>query len=89
MSSSLDVIYSDEYFTEGSLDPAQQQDSYTRVSARLGVEDSDGTWDVSLIGRNLTEEEVLDVSQPWFGYNLGYIGAPRTFTIQATYRFGD
>jgi outer membrane receptor protein involved in Fe transport len=85
----LTAYYSDEYFTEGSLDPAQEQDSYTRVSGRLGVEASDGKWDVSVIGRNLTEEEVLDVSQPWFGYNLGYIGAPRTITIQANYRFGN
>ena len=85
----LTAYYSDEYFTEGSLDPAQEQDSYTRVSGRLGVEASDGKWDVSVIGRNLTEEEVLDVSQPWFGYNLGYIGAPRTITVQATYRFGN
>jgi hypothetical protein len=40
-----------------------------------------------VIGRNLTEEAVLNVTQPLFGYYLGYIGAPRTVTVQATYRF--
>ena len=83
------AAYSDEYYTDGTLDPAAEQDSYTRVSARLGLESSDGKWDVSVIGRNLTEEEVLDVTQPLFGYYLGYLGAPRTITIQGTYRFGN
>jgi len=84
----LTAAYSDAYFTDGTLDPVGEQDSYTRVSARLGVEAADGKWDVSVIGRNLTEEKVLDVTQPIFGYYLGYIGAPRTIAVQATYRFG-
>ena len=85
----LTAAYSGDYYTDGTLDPVAEQDAYTRVSARLGIEDAQGKWDVSVIGRNLTEEEVLDVTQPLFGYYLGYIGAPRTITIQGTYRFGD
>ena len=83
------AAYSDDYYTDGTLDPVGEQDSYTRISARLGIGAQDGKWDVSVIGRNLTEEEVLDVSQPLFGYYLGYLGAPRTVTVQATYRFGS
>ncbi|MFK8049476.1 MAG: TonB-dependent receptor [Halioglobus sp.] len=85
----LTAAYSDEYFTDGALDPVGEQDSYTRISARLGVEAADGKWSVSVIGRNLTEEEVLDVTQPLFGYYLGYLGAPRTVAIQGTYHFGS
>jgi len=81
------VAYTDEYFTDGTLDPVALQDSFTRVSASIGLSQADGRWDVSVIGRNLTEEAVLNVTQPLFGYYLGYIGAPRTVTVQATYRF--
>ena len=53
------------------------------------IEAADGRWSLAVIGRNLTEEEVLNVTQPLFGYYLGYIGAPRTITVQGTYRFGN
>jgi iron complex outermembrane recepter protein len=88
LTGNVTASYSDSYYTEGTLDPVGEQDSYTRLSARVGIGASDGRWDVSVIGRNLTEEEVLDVSQPLFGYYLGYLGAPRTVAVQATYRFG-
>lgn len=88
LTGNVTAAYSDEYYTDGTLDPVGVQDSYTRVSARVGIGAEDGKWDISVIGRNLTEEEVLDVSQPLFGYYLGYLGAPRTIAVQATYRFG-
>lgn len=81
------VSYTDEYYTDGTLDEVAKQDSYSMVSARIGVEAADGRWSLTAIGRNLGEEAVLDVTQPLFGYYLGYIGAPRTVTVQATYRF--
>lgn len=83
----LTVSYTDDYYTDGTLDEAGKQDSYNMVSARLGIEASDGRWSLTAIGRNLTDEAVLDVTQPLFGYYLGYIGAPRTMTLQASYRY--
>lgn len=83
------AAYSDSYYTDGTLDPVAEQDSYTRISARAGIEAADGKWSLAVIGRNLTEEEVIDVTQPLFGWYLGYIGAPRTITVQGTYRFGN
>jgi len=81
------VTYSDEYFTDGALNPVGLQDSWTKVSARLGLESADDSWSLALIGKNLTEEAVLNTTQPLAGRFLGYIGAPRTVTLQGTYRF--
>jgi hypothetical protein len=43
---------------------------------------------LTLIGKNLTDEAILDVTQPLFGYYLGYTNMPRTVTLQGTYNFG-
>ncbi len=55
----LDVYYTDEYFVAPTLDPKQKQESYYKVNGRLGVSDADGSWDVSLIGKNLFNEQIL------------------------------
>ena len=39
--------------------PKQKQQSYYKVNGRLGVGDADGSWDVSLIGKNLFNEQIL------------------------------
>lgn len=83
----LDLYYSDEYFTDGSLDPVGLQDAYTTVNARIGVAAADDSWSVTLIGKNLTEEEVLTATQPLMGTYLGFINKPRTIALQGVYRF--
>ena len=85
----LTGAFSDEYSTDTALDSNGLQDSFWRVNARLGLQANDGKWSVSLIGRNLTDEAVLNVTQPFLGLYLGYIAAPRTVAVQATYRLGD
>jgi len=90
--SSLEIIgginmgYSDDYFTEGSIDPAAVQGSYTRWDARIGIAQAGGKWSVAVIGKNLSNEVVNSFTQPLVG-NIGYIGAPRTITLQGIYSF--
>lgn len=55
----LDLYHTGEYFVAPTLDPKQKQDAYVKVNGRLGVGDADGSWDVSLIGKNLFNEQVL------------------------------
>jgi outer membrane receptor protein involved in Fe transport len=81
--------YSTEYFTDGTLDPFAIQDSYSKLSGRIGIAATDGQWSLTLIGKNLTDEAILDVTQPLFGYYLGYTNMPRTVTLQGTYHFGN
>ncbi len=84
----LDVAASDGYFTDGTLDPHARQEAWTRISARLGVTTADRRWTVALIGRNLTDEAVLESSQG-FGdtHFLGYLAPPRSIHLQTSYRF--
>jgi outer membrane receptor protein involved in Fe transport len=85
----LGVAFSDEYTTDGSLDPAGLQDSWTKVNARFGVADANDRWSLAIVGRNLTEEDVLSTTQPFGTYFLGYLEPPRTILLQGSYRFGD
>jgi outer membrane receptor protein involved in Fe transport len=54
---SYDAIYMDDYKAGGR--PETLQDSHWKHNARLGVFHADGTWDVTVIGRNLGNELTL------------------------------
>ncbi len=91
----MDIVYSSEYNPSQNLDPNVEQDGYTKLNLRLSLSDIDDTWEVSLLGKNLTDEEVItyvndtplagSLSQS-IGY-YGFIEPPRTLAIQGTYRF--
>ncbi|MFK7888514.1 MAG: TonB-dependent receptor [Gammaproteobacteria bacterium] len=84
----LDIAFSDSYFTNPTLEPTAEQDSWTMINARVGVAAEDDTWAVTLIGRNLGDEVVLNYSEPLVT-TIGYIRPPMTLTLQGTYRFGQ
>ncbi|MDZ4729656.1 MAG: TonB-dependent receptor [Xanthomonadales bacterium] len=86
--SGVQVSFSDEYFTNPTLDPIGLQDGWTRVDLRLGVAAADDLWSVMLIGRNITDEAVLGGSTTLLGYAVGYLEPPRTVLIEGRYRFG-
>ena len=83
----VNVAYSDDYFTNGTLDPVAVQDAYTKIDARIGIGGADGTWNLSLVGKNLTEEVVNDFTEAFLGVYRGYIQEPRTVWVQGRYRF--
>ncbi len=85
----LVVSFSDKYFTEGSIDPAGLQDSWTKVDARIGIASSDDKWRLSFRGRNLTDELTTNSYQFFVGNRLAFLSPPRTFTFEAEYRFGQ
>ncbi|WP_068545455.1 TonB-dependent receptor [Thalassotalea crassostreae] len=87
---SASVIYSDEYYTDGLNSDIGTQDAYTKINAQIGLESVNNTWAVRVIGRNLTDEAVLTTSQSLMGFgagHAGYLAAPRTVTVQGTYKF--
>jgi outer membrane receptor protein involved in Fe transport len=94
---SVDFLYSDEYLWNATLDPRNVQDSYWKINARIALSSTADTWEVALIGNNLTDEEIVS-----YGGNLPLAGTltrntgmayyafterPRTYSLQATYRF--
>ena len=75
-----------------TLNPDIEQEAYTKVNARLALEAEQ--WTLALVGKNLTDEDVTSFASdtPLSGTlkapsYTGYMERPRTFAIQATYRF--
>ncbi|ROR98718.1 outer membrane receptor protein involved in Fe transport [Sinobacterium caligoides] len=90
----LDLLFKDSYYTAGNLEEDTKQGAYTMINARLGIGAEDGSWDVALVGKNLSDREVVSYSADTplattFGYKsqYGFVEAPRTVALQGGYRF--
>ncbi|MEX2150598.1 MAG: TonB-dependent receptor [Steroidobacteraceae bacterium] len=89
-----DVYHSDQYFVAPTLDPKQIQESYYKVNGRVGISDQDGSWDVSIIGKNLFNEQILPYGNVTplanqFGAfsSWRFVERGSTVALQATLRF--
>lgn len=89
-----DVYYTDQYFVAPTLDPKQKQESYYKVNARLGIGSQSGSWDLSLIGKNVTDEQILPYGNvtplaSLFGAfsSWRFVEPGRSVAIQGTVRF--
>lgn len=87
----LDTFYSDNYFTAADLDPVYaSQDAYTRVNMRISIADPDAGWELAVIGKNITDEDVStnNNDQPLVpGNGFTSLQPPRTVAVQASYSF--
>ena len=89
----LDVFHTSEYDASATYDPALVQDSYTKMDLRVALRTE--TWEVALLGKNLTDEQVLmfggdtPLAGSSFGAksNYSFFGQGRTLTLQAAYNF--
>jgi len=66
-----------------------QVDALTTVNGRIGLIDAnDGSWEVFLWGRNLTDEgQYVDYLRDFFGSLAATAMTPRTYGVSATYHF--
>lgn len=93
----VDFIYSDDYLASPTLDPNLEQDSYTKVNMRVSVGGADGMWDVALVGKNLTDEEVVSfgntaplsttLTSNTGAVYYGFYDRPSSVALQGTLRF--
>ncbi len=87
----LNFNYSDEYFVAADLDPAiALQESFFKTDARISIGDINGDWEVSLLGKNLSDEFSGGNSndQPLVpGNGFASTDRLRYFAVQGTYRF--
>lgn len=88
LTSHLSLYYADGYSVSGSREPGLFQESYTKVSARISIGDVEDTWDISLTGKNLTDEKIL----MWGAANadgsfVGQLEDPSFIAIKAGYRW--
>jgi len=90
-----DLLFSDKYMTSSNLDPLQVQESYTKLNARLSIGAMSGRWELALVGKNLTDEPIINLSAdvPLAGGSFGTPGfsagyeQPRSVAIQAIFRY--
>ena len=70
-------------------EPLGLADDYTLVNGRISLGSSDGTWDVSVWGKNLTNEEYLEQSfiVGFFGITGDLYNTPRTYGATLSYNF--
>ncbi len=97
LDANLNIDYSDSFLLMANRDPNSKQDAYTKVGAVLGLGSADGTWRVSLIGDNLTDETIyltvgaLPLSTTFTGgtgiaYD-SFIARPRNYKLKFEYNF--
>ncbi|MBQ0798978.1 MAG: TonB-dependent receptor [Porticoccaceae bacterium] len=88
----VDVSFKDKQFVEATLNSDLEQDSYTKINARLALETEQ--WSVALVGKNLTDEEVVSFAADTPLSNVsgapsysGYMERPRTVALQFRHNF--
>jgi outer membrane receptor protein involved in Fe transport len=94
------VRYSDDYFLNPIINPNSVQDAFATYDAALRFGPQDGAWEVALVGKNLSNEYVINGSYdaPNSGSGtgtpagihadqIGFIGTPRTLALQLTAHF--
>ncbi len=71
--STLDWSWRDEQYGAGDLDPATLNGSYAIVSFNAGFGPTDGRWQISVVGKNLTNDDYSVVADdiPLFPLNYG------------------
>jgi len=88
---SVDVNYTDEFYSALDLDPSTVHDDATKVNARIALASLDDSWSVAIIGKNLTDEDTQmwknDVPTTDSNSYFGIPERPRSIAIQARYRF--
>ena len=97
LDANINVDVSSSYFVSTDNAPAQVQDSYTKLGGQLGISGGDGTWRLSVIGDNLTNERIKvgGGTLPLAGTLTGGTGIaydslyarPRNITFKLDYNF--
>ncbi|NQZ87307.1 MAG: TonB-dependent receptor [Colwellia sp.] len=88
---SVDINYSDAFYSALDLDPNTKHDATTIVNARIALVNTDDTWSVALVGKNLTDETTYvwknDVPLTNSNSYVGFPERPRSVSLQARYNF--
>jgi len=89
-----DIFYTSEYDASATFDPALVQDGYSMFNLRLGLGPVEGNWEIAVLGKNLSDEKVLQFGgdtplASLFGYksNYAFYSRGRTLTLQGVLRF--
>ena len=64
LNASLGVTYSDSYLGDAELNPQDRQDAFSKTTASVSLGSIDERWEVSIVGRNLTDEFTFSTTAP-------------------------
>ena len=81
----VDGNYSDSYFFAQDLDENESQDAYTKWNARIQLSSTDDRWAVAIVGKNLTDEDVVSHGNdiPLFrGAHFAFLERSRSIALQ-------
>ena len=87
LTGSISMYYSDEYYVRQDFSPNGRQDSFTKWDARLALGATDGTWEVGIVGRNLTDELTIQHAYEIAGDQFASISRGRQIWLEGLYRF--
>jgi iron complex outermembrane recepter protein len=90
----LDVVFTDDFNPSSNLDPKVQQEAFYKLNARAGIGAIDESWELALVGKNLTDEVIMvyaadtPLAKTLFGTtsHTGFFDAPRSVALQFSYR---
>jgi len=101
--STLDANFKDNHYTSNDLDDRGEQSAATLFNMRLALASNDDTWQVALVGKNLTDERQMNYNVSMTlagaagtdadgngkadGGRNSQVNRPRTFAIEGSYRF--
>lgn len=86
----LQLSYVDEFPLQADLDPKLFQEEFVKVDARLTLADTDDSWELSLVGRNLDDELTTSIGDDvpaQAGTVWRSLDSPYSLALQATLRF--
>ncbi len=58
----LNADFSSSYVASANLDPRTRQSGYVKMGARLSLGHVDENWTIALVGRNLTDERIMQTA---------------------------
>ena len=84
---SANIAFSDEYFTDISYADSSFEDGYTIIGGNIRLVSPDDKYSISLIGKNLTDEVVLQWGIPTGPNSLASLRSPREFAVKFGAKF--
>ena len=84
----VDYNWMDDHYSEALNHPSGLIEGYGVANARFSYMTADGSWELAIIGRNLSDEDILLYRTPiTFGFNQDHYGHPRWFSGQVIYHW--
>jgi hypothetical protein len=94
----VDGLYSDSYNPSAFANPNSERDSFTTINASVYLAGNDESWEVRVLGKNLTDEFIVngvvdgpstppEGSSAPYADQFGFTSLPRSVAVQLTLRF--